>query len=72
MKLVRGSLVIVGANTPNCEVYFNGTQIPGLLDLNINWDDNSSFTKLKVIAGLDSTLKEELELANIIVREKTV
>jgi hypothetical protein len=65
MEVTQGSLVIVGSNTPDMKVYFNGTQIEGVKDLTLNWDPVSP----RVTLTLNETSQvQELKQSGISVR----
>lgn len=38
METVQSNFVIVGANTPDMKVFFNGEEVTGVADLKIDWD----------------------------------
>jgi hypothetical protein len=45
---VQGSLVIVGANGPNAQVFFNGVLVPGVTKIVLSWEKNEQRVKLRV------------------------
>ncbi len=38
MNISQGSLVIVGANTPGCQVFWNGQEVRGVVALHIDME----------------------------------
>ena len=67
MEVAKSNLVIVGANTNECKVYWNGVVIEGLKGLTVNNDEDTT----KVIMTLAETPQvSELKSAGIIVRRE--
>jgi hypothetical protein len=65
MEVVQSSFVIVGANTPEMKVFFNGSEVTGVQDLKIDWDIKSP----KVTLTLSETQQvQELKQSGISVR----
>lgn len=48
MQTTQGSLVIVGANTPECKVFWNGQELPGVVALNTVFDEDDHRVVIKV------------------------
>lgn len=65
MSIVQSALVIVGANTSEMQVFFNGAEVSGVQDLKIDWDSKAP----KVTITLSETdLVQEMKSNGISVR----
>ena len=65
MEIVQSSFVIVGANTPQMKVYFNGVEVEGVQDLKMDWDIKTP----KVTLTLSETnMVQDMKAAGIGVR----
>lgn len=64
MNISQGSLVIVGANTPDCKVFWNG-QVITQVGVVVNNDSVGTRVVLKV---LEDPLLAEMQAAGITIR----
>jgi len=65
MEIMQSNFVIVGANTSEMKLYFNGELVEGVQDLKIDWDK----TAPKVTVTLTETeLVSAMKQNNIQVR----
>ena len=65
MNTVQSDFVIIGANTPDMQVFFKGQQVAGVQDLKIDWD----FKAPKVTLTLaETTQVQEMKASGISVR----
>lgn len=64
MQATQGSLVIVGANTPECEVFWNGNRVPNV-GVVVNNDGESHHVVLKVV---EDPVLAEMAAAGVIIR----
>jgi hypothetical protein len=64
---VQGSLVMIGLNTTNPQVFWNGALVPNLKSIQVDWDDDDHRVKFKVSA-IDPALSAELLIAGVNVR----
>lgn len=69
MQIVQGSLVIVGVNTVNPQVLFNGSQVQGVTGIFIDWDSSEQRVKLTV-SGVDYDTYNKLALEGVIVKKE--
>jgi hypothetical protein len=65
MEVIKGSLVIIGANTPEMKVYFDGAEVTGVADLKIDWDAKSPKVTLTLN---ETTMVQEMKASGIQVR----
>lgn len=67
MQVAQGSLVIVGANTADCQVYFNGAPVEGVTGVNVAHDADTH----RVVLEISETPQvAELKAAGIVVRRQ--
>lgn len=66
----NGSLVIVGLNTPAPQVFWNGTEVAGVVSIRSEWEHDERHIKLRV-KGTDDALYMELVAAGIQVKKVT-
>jgi len=66
MQISQGSLVIVGANTPQAQVFWNGVQVPFVKEFKLDWEADEQRVKLKVTA--DDAVHAELRAAGVNVK----
>lgn len=66
MQLAQGSLVIVGLNTQTPQVFFNGHEVPSILEIKVDWESDEQRVKLKVSTLLP--IHEELRLNGVTVK----
>lgn len=67
MQATQGSLVIVGANTADCQVYFNGVAVDGVIGVQVNHDAETR----RVVLEINETPQvAELKAAGIVVRRE--
>ena len=64
MQATQGSLVIVGANTPDCKVFWNGQAVPNA-GVTVDNDIDSHRVVIKVA---EDPILAEMQSAGIIVR----
>lgn len=70
MQSTQTSLVITGLHTPTAKIFFNGTQIPGIVAIKADWEDDEYRVKLRVTTNPEhSSLYDELRTIGIIVKE---
>ena len=62
MNITQGALTMVGLNTVNPTVFWNGIVVPGILGIRVDWEDDEARVKLSV-TDMPSVLQTEL-LAN--------
>ena len=62
MITANGSLVIVGLNTSNAVVFWNGIEVPNITSIRVDWEQDEQRIKLKV-TGSDEAMYAEM-LAN--------
>lgn len=65
MQTTQGSLVIVGANTPGCKVFWNGQEVPNVVALTTVYDEDDHRVVLKV---KEDAVLAEMKAAGIDVR----
>lgn len=65
MNITQSSLVIVGANTPECKVFWNGREVPGVKALNTIFDDDDHRVVIKVA---EDPVLAEMKAAGIEIR----
>lgn len=64
METTQGSLVIIGANTPECKVYWNGKIVPQV-GVVVNNDPDSKRVIVKV---MEDPVLAEMQAAGIVIR----
>ncbi len=65
MQTTQGSLVIVGANTPECKVFWNGQEVPGVVAMSTVFDEDDHRVVLKV---KEDPMLAEMKAAGIEIR----
>lgn len=73
MNISQGSLVIVGANTPDCKVFWNGQEVLGVTSLRIDMDTDEQRVALKLRpceSDADRLRNGEMRIAGIRVKEE--
>ena len=65
MNITQSSLVIVGANTPDRKVFWNGQEVTGITELSIN---NNAERQRVAITVAEDQLLAEMKAAGIIIR----
>jgi hypothetical protein len=65
MNTSQASLVIVGANTPDCKVFWKGIPVPGVVGV---LADNDHDTQRVVLRVQEDPMLAEMQAAGIIVR----
>ena len=65
MNITQSSLVIVGANTPDRKVFWNGQEVSGISEINVS---NDAERQRVVITVAEDPLLAELKAAGIIIR----
>ena len=65
MQTAQGSLVIIGANTPDVKVYWNGQDVPGVKGIIV---DNDFDTHKVVLKVQEDPVLAELISAGITIR----
>lgn len=65
MNITQSSLVIVGANTPDRKVFWNGQEVSGISELNVS---NDAERQRVVITVAEDPLLAEMKAAGIIIR----
>jgi hypothetical protein len=65
MKITQASLVIVGANTPDCAVYWKGQLVPNVVGVSvINGEDKNNV----VLRVKEDSLFSEMQSESIVIR----
>ena len=64
METTQGSLVIVGANTQDCKVFWNGNPIPNV-GVTVDNDSDSNRVVLKVV---EDPVLAEMAAAGVVIR----
>lgn len=67
MEATQASLVIVGANTADCRVYFNGVQVDGVKSISVSNDSDTHRVTLRIN---ETPQVAELKAAGIMVRRE--
>ena len=65
MNITQSSLVIVGANTPDRKVFWNGQEVSGISEINVS--DDAERQRV-VITVAEDPLLAEMKAAGIIIR----
>ncbi len=65
MNITQSSLVIVGANTPDRKVFWNGQEVSGISELNVS---NDAERQRVVITVAEDPLLAEMKAAGITIR----
>lgn len=65
----KGTLTMVGLNTPAPRVFWNGVEVPGIKSIKTNWEDGEQQVKLRV-KGTADALYMELVTAGIVVKKE--
>ncbi len=65
MNITQSSLVIVGANTPDRKVFWNGQEVSGISEINVS---NDAERQRVVITVAEDPLLAEMKAAGIIIR----
>ncbi len=65
MNISQGSLVIVGANTPECKVYWKGVEVQGVVALSTTFDEDDHRVVIKVA---EDPVLAEMKAAGIEIR----
>lgn len=64
METAQGSLVIIGANTPDCKVYWNGVVVP---NKGVTVENTEALHKVVIKVAEDPSV-QEMQLAGITIR----
>lgn len=64
MQTTQGSLVIIGANTSDCKVFWNGNEVPNA-GITV---DNDADSKRVVIKVLEDPLLAEMATAGVVFK----
>lgn len=64
MNITQSSLVVVGANTPGCKVFWNGREVP-FLGIAVDKDEKLNRVVLTVA---EDPLLAEMKAAGIVIR----
>ena len=70
MITAQGSLMMLGLNTDEPKVFFNGVAVQGITEINVNWEHDEQRVKLRV-NGDDDTMYMQLTEAGITVKKVT-
>lgn len=65
MNITQSSLVIVGANTPDRKVFWNGQEVSGISEINVS---NDAERQRVVITVAEDPLLAEMKAAGITIR----
>ena len=65
MNLTQSSLVIVGAHTPECKVFWKGQPVPNVVSLSV---DNDHDTHRVVLRVKEDPVLAEMQAAGIVIR----
>ena len=66
MQVAQGNLVLIGLNTLEPKVFWNGTQLEFVVDIATNWDTEEPKVKFRV--SQDSPLAVEMRAAGIKIK----
>lgn len=69
MITAKGSLTMVGLNSPAPSVFWNGKPVPNITAVRVDWDNEEQRVKLKV-SDIDPALQAELLAAGLMVRKE--
>ena len=67
MITANGALTIVGINTPNVQIFWNGLQVPNIESVRIDWEQDEQRIKLKV-TGPDDSIYTEMVASGISIK----
>lgn len=70
IRAVLGNLTIIGINTQNLKVFWNGVEVPGILTVDVNWDADDHRVKLRVNGNTDSLYLEMASEGVVIKKER--
>ena len=70
IRATTGSLTIVGINTPNLKIFWNGVEVPGILTVDVSWDTDDHRVKLRVNGNADSMYLEMVSEGIVIKKER--
>lgn len=71
MNVTKGSLTMVGLNTPSPQIFWNGKPVPNVTAVRVDWESEEQRVKIKV-NDIDPALQAELLAGGVMVRkEKT-
>lgn len=73
MNFTNGDLTLIGTETDNPKCYWQGQEIPGVLEIRIDWEPDARRVKFKVRQTTDESARQlyaELRTAGIIVKEE--
>lgn len=65
MNITQSSLVIVGANTPDRKIFWNGQEVSGISEINVS---NDAERQRVVITVAEDPLLAEMKAAGITIR----
>jgi hypothetical protein len=65
MNTTQSSLVIVGAHTPECKVFWKGQPVPNVVSLSV---DNAQDTQRVVLRVKEDPVLAEMQAAGIVIR----
>ena len=69
MITAQGNLTIIGANTPELKVFWNGKLVPNVVELKTEWEKDEHRVKLRVTG--DDPMFGELAIAGIHIKKVT-
>lgn len=73
MITAQGNLALIGTETSNPRCHWKGQEIPGVLEIKIDWEPDERRVKLKVRQTTDDVARQlyaELRSAGITVKEE--
>lgn len=66
MEVIKGNLTMVGLNTLEPKVFWNGQSLENIVDIATNWDQEEPRVKIRV--SVATSLSEEMKLAGINIK----
>ena len=66
-QITQGSLTMVALNTDKPTVFWNGSAVPGITGIRVEWEDDEQKVKLKV-TDMELGMLAEMTVAGIAVK----
>ena len=67
-QTAKGSLTMVGLNTPAPKVFWNGELVPGIIAIRVDWELDEQRVRLRV-NNTNQAVYAEMLLAGIIIKK---
>lgn len=69
LQTAQGSLTMVGLNTANPDIFWNGAKIQGITSIRTDWEDGEKRVRLKLGGVISAELEAEMVASGITIKK---